>query len=549
MIDFEEDQQEQIQNNIATADVLNRRQDRSEQQQNIALEETPFLPPSWEHYLDLLQDLCHHRNVLIAVTGPEGAGKTTLMCQFIEIIHNGDLTHSITQAAALSSNLHICTSSNAQTCQLFAHTDLDKQQLLTLLTEGFNLPPVEGATLDERLHAQVLNLQDHSRLCILLIDNAENLPAETLSALLNIIQYQSDAQMNFHVVLFGSNTLQNSINVLAQDEINVGLTLTLPLTPFSLEETKNYIQQQLENNVFTTNANLTTPIVETIYKLSEGIPAKINKVAQRLLLASDQQKTGTTMSYFDKIRNNQTKLVGGLLLLTLIFASSFLLNKKTPPASPEILNESEAPAKVAAPVNAQPTDANTSVMTLQTQEAATPTPPPAATKTQPAKSEKMIIQTAPVTEAAPIAEEPATTPAPQAAAPAVVVTPAPAEVAPASAAATPTHSEKPFSYTAEEKYLLGVGPENYTLQIFAGHNTQDVIKFIKQNHLGPKVRYFRAYKMNQPWVILVYGVYSDAATAKGEVNNLPSNLQKFKPWPRNFKAIHQEITAARAHAQ
>src|SRR5690554_3638914 len=105
---------------------------------SLTLEEVPYLPPSWEHYLDLLQDLCHHRNVLVAITAPTGAGKTTLMCQFIELIHNGDLTHSLTHSETLSSNLHICTSPYAQTCQVFAHSDLDKAHFLTLITEGFN---------------------------------------------------------------------------------------------------------------------------------------------------------------------------------------------------------------------------------------------------------------------------------------------------------------------------------------------------------------------------------------------------------------------------
>lgn len=216
----------------------------------LSLEEVPYLPPSWEHYLDLLQDLCHHRNVLIAITAPTGAGKTTLMCQFIELIHNGDLTHSLTHSETLSSNLHICTSPYAQTCQVFAHSDLDKQQFLTLITEGFNLPPALGDTLDERLFAQIERLQNTPYPCLLLIDNAENLPAETINTIFTLISQQSDAQMRLHVILFGSPALQNTLNILVQDPTNVALLLMLPLTPFSLEETKKYIEQQLEKILF-----------------------------------------------------------------------------------------------------------------------------------------------------------------------------------------------------------------------------------------------------------------------------------------------------------
>src|SRR3990167_5000091 len=187
MLDLEKD--------ITSAELLNRRQHKEEQEsiENLLTQEdAPYLPASWEHYLDLLQDLSHHRNVLVAVTAPAGAGKTTLMCQFIEIIHNGDLTHSVTHSATFSSNLHICTSIQAQTCQVFAHTDLDKRQLLTLITEGFNLPPAQESTLDEQLQGQVTRLQHYPHLCVLLIDNAEAIPSQTVAALVTLIGQQTD---------------------------------------------------------------------------------------------------------------------------------------------------------------------------------------------------------------------------------------------------------------------------------------------------------------------------------------------------------------------
>ncbi|MBI5448154.1 MAG: AAA family ATPase [Gammaproteobacteria bacterium] len=533
------------------------------QDNNTALmtEETPYLPPSWEHYLDLLQDLCHHRNTLVAITAPAGAGKTTLMCQFIELIHNGDLTHAVTHSESLSSNLHICNSIYAQTCQVFAHTDLDKYHLLALITEGFNLPPAADGPIDKQLITQINYLQTLPHLCLLLIDNAENLPAETISALLMLIHHQSNTHMQLHIMLFGSPTLQTTLNIFSQDELHAAALLSLPLTPFSLDETKKYIEQQLEKNTFPATANLTTPIVETIYKLSEGIPAKINNIAPRLLMASEHIKTGNTMNYLDKLRLNQTKLIGGLLIITLIFSFSYYLNKRsnTPSSLPETslaINDDSLEKKnkdlqtelaiqhqqlvVTAPALADP-----NVLALHPNTNTTPPLPVPDTHTS------LSDNNSPAATATPETTSPNTTQVASAAEPTVNINNKPLSMTPVSAVTTKkkqqhatSNTAKSDTYTSDERYLLNIGADNYTIQLVSAPQSKTIRKILNEHHLGRHAHYFSTLEDNKPAMALVYGTYSSYDAAQAEIQNLPEALQKLNPEVKNFKKIHGEIRQA-----
>jgi|GEM_PF-3633818 len=509
-------EQEQSKRTLPTADILNQHQKKEPVEPVFALEESPYMPPSWEHYLDLLQDICLHRNVLIAVTAPAGAGKTTLMCQFIEIIHNGDLTHSVTHSATFSSNLHICTSIQAQTCQVFAHADLDKRQLLTLITEGFNLPPAQENTLDEQLQGQVTRLQHYPHLCLLLIDNAEAIPSQTIAALVALIGQQTDLHKRFHVILFGSPTLQTTLSVLSQDAHYAGLILTLPLTPFSLEETKNYIEQQLENNIFPATDSLSTPIVETIYKLSEGIPARINNIAPRLLIASDNQKPTATL---EKFRLNQTKLIGGVLILTLIVIFSFVLNRKKtidiPPPLVETPQDEAALKQTQTDMAIQAAQTPPADNTTSTNPAALMLPPQAAPET-PSPS-PMQAANNPTTQ----------TPA------APVVTPP-----------TPPPHKAVATYSASERYLLGIGDSNYTIQLRVSHEETALNALIQQHHLNKYARIYHTLRADQVWSVLTYGTYSSRDTAEAEAAKLPAALRKLHPYAKSYHQVHTEIRAA-----
>lgn len=261
--------------------------------------------PHWEEHLDLLQYLCHYNNVLLVVTGINGSGKTTLMRQFTTQV--GD---------------------SMRICQVNAEPSFDIPRLLETIADGFELPWRPEDSLEEQLDAQLLLLQDSPRICVLLIDNAHLLPDETLDAFLYLIKQQSDNQMRLHIVLFGEPSLQNAFASLT-DQSDQECLHGLMLEPLNLEETKHYLLHRLTAAGWEKEMPLSQEIMTRIYRLSGGVPGRINRIARRSMLdiLTKQQSSSSESSTF--LRQHMTKLLGaGLLIALLIIASLFLNSMK-----------------------------------------------------------------------------------------------------------------------------------------------------------------------------------------------------------------------------
>ena len=93
----------------------------------------------------------------------------------------------------------------------------------------------------------------------------------------------------------------------------------------------------------------------------------------------------------------------------------------------------------------------------------------------------------------------------------------------------------------QEGWLWSQNPSHYTLQLAAGTDKKAIAAFIKRYKLEGKAVYFHRLRDGKDWYILVYGSYPGYSKAKQAIATLPPAIQKSKPWPRNFSAIHAEL--------
>lgn len=93
----------------------------------------------------------------------------------------------------------------------------------------------------------------------------------------------------------------------------------------------------------------------------------------------------------------------------------------------------------------------------------------------------------------------------------------------------------------QEGWLWSQDPSHYTLQLAAGTDKKAIQAFIKRHHLRGKATYFHRLRDGKDWYILVHGSYAGYSKAKQAINQLPSAVQKAKPWARRFSAIHAEL--------
>jgi DamX protein len=311
-----------------------------------------YAAPHWEEYIDLLQYLCHYNNDLLVIAGVGGSGKTTLINEFIAQVDE-----------------------TMRTCYATADSKFIPLQLLDILADGFDLSEPTEESLEEQLDAYLDEIQESDKICVLAIDNAHTLSADVLRTLLHLVQQQSETQMRLHILLLGEPQLQMALLRVAdaegceRDQIH-----NLTLEPLSLDETQRYLRHRLTVAGLTGEFPLSDESVKRIYKLSEGIPGRINRIARRVFLNEMPQSETQTSSSL--LTTHRYKLLGGVVLAGLIFAVSSLLNSANKEdglvgkkeALPSIAFQSEATPESTASTTSEPTPATAPATTLAPQE-------------------------------------------------------------------------------------------------------------------------------------------------------------------------------------
>lgn len=255
-----------------------------------------FVPAKWEEILDLLQYISHYKNQLMLVTGENGAGKTTLADLLVKQMGDG-MTIS----------------------RLSAEANFDVSRLIEWISDAFCVAWQVGQPLEQMLDEELNALQLKDKPCLLVIDNAHLLPVETLEALLYLLGQQSEHQMHLHVLLLADPSLEQTFQRLLEPSEEY-LLHTLVLESLDIDETSQYLGHRLSVSGLQEDFPLTDEMITRIYRLSEGNPSRINRIARRALLdmlSQDQQteKRGFMQRYLNK-------LVGCVILLVVLIAGA-----------------------------------------------------------------------------------------------------------------------------------------------------------------------------------------------------------------------------------
>jgi DamX protein len=216
--------------------------------------------PQWQSHLQFLQKFCTSTYPITLIEGELGIGKTTLLAQFL-----ADLDETIV------------------VYQLQGRSTLNAEQLLFHLAQIFPIPLTE-VTLPEQLQAFLRILEQQQKVFLLIIDDADLLPTETLAALTRLATLQNRERLYLYTALTSELRLDQQLENLAQEQ---GEQLKIPcvtLQPLNLENTRNYIKHRLLKAGLTGTFPFSMKMIGSIYELSGGVPGRINRVAQQMMI-------------------------------------------------------------------------------------------------------------------------------------------------------------------------------------------------------------------------------------------------------------------------
>ena len=199
----------------------------------------------------------------IVITGPIGTGKTTIARNLLNNI--GD--ESIVAAQLVT-------------------TKLDPQELLALIASEFKLTPKGDSKADllKEIEQFLIALHHQGKRALLLVDEAQNLPSETVEELRMLSNFQLDNKPLIQSFLLGQEELKGIIQAPDMEQFRQRIIASAHLKPLSCDEVQKYIEHRLQQadcqkeNVFSADA------YQVIHEKTLGVPRKINIFVDRLLL-------------------------------------------------------------------------------------------------------------------------------------------------------------------------------------------------------------------------------------------------------------------------
>ncbi len=262
-----------------------------------------YLNTALTERLELLKHYTQYGNLLLIVTGERGIGKSSLKQRFINTAQE-----------------------EWQVCEIQSHTMMDASLLLKQVAHGFGItePPLEPSALFEVLSTQLEYMHQASYVPILIIDDAHELPQDSLQALLYLAEHHSDQQTALRIILFCEPEIETMLEDPAIHSLKERVTHSMEIPALNEEQTAEYLRHRLAVAGLDGTSPFTPKLVHKIFKASDGIPSKINDYAHQNLLDDSEPVSDKDMDLDNELIHEATSfnfrnmLLGGFALAIVI---------------------------------------------------------------------------------------------------------------------------------------------------------------------------------------------------------------------------------------
>jgi general secretion pathway protein A len=204
----------------------------------------------------------HQGEGFIVITGEIGAGKTML---------------ANTLARKLASPRLVLAQ--------VVSTNLDADDIVRMVAAAFNVPQDNSkAVLLSRIEQFLLACSRQGRRALLVVDEAQNLPARSVEELRMLSNFMSADKPLLQTFLLGQPEFRRTLQNPEMEQLRQRVIASCHLGPMDGAETEAYITHRLQTVGWRGDPSFSADAFAAIHQFTGGIPRKINILCDRLLL-------------------------------------------------------------------------------------------------------------------------------------------------------------------------------------------------------------------------------------------------------------------------
>ena len=199
----------------------------------------------------------------IVITGGIGTGKTTLVRNLFEELSNTDV-----MAAQLVT------------------TQVEPEDMLRMVCASFGLvhEGLNKATLLHNLEAVARARHAEGKQILLVVDEAQNLPARSVEELRMLSNFQINNKALVQSFLLGQEEFKRTLQSPGMEQFRQRIIASYHLEPLSEDEMEKYIKHRLHLVGWKDNPSFAEGVFNKIYEFTGGVPRLINALCDRFML-------------------------------------------------------------------------------------------------------------------------------------------------------------------------------------------------------------------------------------------------------------------------
>lgn len=199
----------------------------------------------------------------IVITGGIGTGKTTLVRNLFDELNN----------------------MNVMAAQLVT-TQVDPEDMLRMVCASFGLAHegLNKATLLHNLEAIARARHAEGKQMLLVVDEAQNLPARSVEELRMLSNFQVNNKALVQTFLLGQEEFKRTLQSAGMEQVRQRIIASYHLDPLSVDETEKYILHRLQLVGWKQDPTFSDGVFKMIYEFTGGVPRRINAMCDRLML-------------------------------------------------------------------------------------------------------------------------------------------------------------------------------------------------------------------------------------------------------------------------